>query len=89
MPAVVQVPTTVEQLDQVRSLMRAFIVWHKARHREDIHLIDAYFDAGAFEQELASLPGQVRPSARSVAPRHNGGNACWLCGASRNRFRFL
>ena len=61
MPAVVQVPTTVQQLDQVRSLMRSFIVWHKARHREDIHLIDAYFDAEAFEQELASLPGKYVP----------------------------
>ncbi len=29
MPAVVQVPTTVQQLDQVRSLMRSFIAWHK------------------------------------------------------------
>jgi hypothetical protein len=63
MPAVVQVPTTVEQLDQVRSLMRAFIVWHKARHREDIRLIDAYFDAGAFEQELA---GTVLAAAGAV-----------------------
>ena len=33
----------------------------KARHREDIHLIDAYFDAEAFEQELASLPGKYVP----------------------------
>jgi len=61
MPAVVQVPTTVQQLDQVRSLMRSFIAWHKARHREDIHLIDGYFDAEAFEQELASLPGKYVP----------------------------
>jgi GNAT superfamily N-acetyltransferase len=61
MSAVVRVPTTVQQLDQVRSLMRSFIAWHKARHREDIHLIDAYFDADAFEQELASLPGEYVP----------------------------
>jgi putative acetyltransferase len=61
MPAAVQVPATVQQLDHVRSLMRAFIAWHKERHREDIHLIDAYFDAEAFEQELASLPGKYVP----------------------------
>ena len=61
MLAVVQVPTTVQQLDQVRSLMRSFIAWHKERHRQDMHLIDAYFDAAAFEQELASLPGKYAP----------------------------
>jgi putative acetyltransferase len=61
MPAVVRAPTTLQQLDQVRSLMRSFIAWHRARHREDTHLIDAYFDAGAFEQELASLPGKYVP----------------------------
>ena len=57
----VQVPVTSAQLDQVRSLMRSFIAWHKERHREDIHLIDAYFDADPFEQELASLPGKYAP----------------------------
>ena len=61
MPAVVQVPTTPQQLDQVRSLMRSFLVWHRERHLEDTHLIDAYFDADAFEQELASLPGKYAP----------------------------
>lgn len=58
MPASIQVPVTSQHLDHVRSLMRSFIAWHKERHREDIHLIDAYFDAEAFEQELASLPGK-------------------------------
>ena len=61
MLATVQVPTTTEQLDQVRSLMRSFVTWHRERHREDLHLIDAYFDARAFEQELASLPGEYAP----------------------------
>ena len=37
--------------------MRAFVAWHRERHVEDTHLIDAYFDAGAFEKELATLPG--------------------------------
>ena len=61
MIAAIQVPTTVQQLDQVRSLMRSFIAWHKERHREDMHLIDAYFDAEAFEHELASLPSKYAP----------------------------
>jgi GNAT superfamily N-acetyltransferase len=61
MPTSVQVPVTLEQLNQVRSLMRSFIAWHKDRHREDVHLIDAYFDAEGFEQELASLPGKYAP----------------------------
>jgi hypothetical protein len=29
--------------------MRSFIAWHKERHREDIHLINGYFDDAAFE----------------------------------------
>lgn len=57
----VEVPTTNEQLDQVRGLMRAFTDWHRQRHLEDIHLIDQYFDAAAFEEELASLPGKYAP----------------------------
>jgi len=61
MPIALQVPTTAQQLDHVRSLMRAFIAWHRERHREHLHLIDAYFDAEAFEQELASLPGKYVP----------------------------
>jgi ribosomal protein S18 acetylase RimI-like enzyme len=61
MPGVVQIPTTVQQLDQVRSLMPSFIAWHRERHREDTHLIDAYFDDQAFEQELAALPGKYAP----------------------------
>lgn len=37
--------------------MRAFVAWHRGRHTQDLHLIDAYFDAQAFEAELAGLPG--------------------------------
>ena len=55
MPIAVQVPKTPTQLDEVRALMRSFIVWHKERHLEDIHLINAYFGDAAFEEELASL----------------------------------
>src|SRR6266446_10679442 len=61
MPIAIQVPKTPAQLDQVRALMRSFIAWHKERHGEDIHLIKAYFDDAAFEDELASLPGEYVP----------------------------
>src|SRR4030095_15834179 len=61
MPLAVHVPKTPAQLDQVRALMRSFIGWHKERHREDIDLVNAYFDDAAFEDELASLPGKYGP----------------------------
>jgi GNAT superfamily N-acetyltransferase len=57
----VLIPTTVEHLDHVRALMRAFIAWHRQRHLEDLALIDSYFDAAAFEAELAGLPGKYAP----------------------------
>ena len=57
----VKVPETTGELDQVRALMRAFIAWHRQRHPLDLDLIDSYFDEAAFEQELASLPGEYAP----------------------------
>ena len=57
----VLVPATVAQLDDVRDLMRAFIAWHRQRHQQDLALIDSYFDAAAFEAELARLPGTYAP----------------------------
>lgn len=57
----VKIPATTEELDQTRALMRAFVAWHRERHQQDLALIDAYFDNEAFEQELASLPGQYAP----------------------------
>jgi GNAT superfamily N-acetyltransferase len=34
------------------------VSWHRQRHTEDLALIDEYFDAGAFEEELSTLPGK-------------------------------
>lgn len=57
----ISTPQSAEQLDQVRALMRAFVAWHRERNVRDIRLVDAYFDAGAFEEELATLPGDYSP----------------------------
>lgn len=57
----IHTPHSVEQLDQVRALMRAFVAWHRERNAQDIRLVDTYFDAGAFEEELATLPGDYAP----------------------------
>ena len=56
--------TTKEQLDAVRTLIRAFVAWHRERHYEDLALIDQYFDAKDFEAELAGLPGKYGPEKR-------------------------
>ena len=50
--------TTDDQLNHVRDLIRAFVAWHRQRHQADLSLIDQYFDAKAFEEELATLPGK-------------------------------
>ena len=49
---------TDDQLNHVRDLIRAFVAWHRQRHQADLALIDQYFDAKAFEEELATLPGK-------------------------------
>lgn len=57
----VSLATTPTQLDQVRSLIRGFVSWHRQRHHEHLDLIDQYFDAKDFEYELESLPGKYGP----------------------------
>jgi hypothetical protein len=58
-------PAQPAELDDVRALMRAFVAWHRARHVEDIDLIERYFDQRAFDEELAGLPGKyTRPHGR-------------------------
>jgi GNAT superfamily N-acetyltransferase len=64
---------SAEQLEDVRTLMRAFIAWHRDRHREDLDLIDRYFDPVAFEVELSGLPGKYgSPEGRLLLARSDG-----------------
>lgn len=64
------------ELDDVRALMHAFVAWHRARHAQDLALIDRYFDARAFEAELAGLPGKyARPEGRLLIAYHRGAPA--------------
>src|SRR5690349_4154966 len=61
------------ELDDVRSLMRAFVAWHRERNREDIALVDRYFDEGAFDAELAGLPGKyAQPKGRLLIAYKDG-----------------
>jgi putative acetyltransferase len=55
-----------EQLDQVRTLIREFVFWHRQEHQDDLPLIDEYFNAEDFEDELASLPGEYAPPKGSL-----------------------
>jgi GNAT superfamily N-acetyltransferase len=68
-------PRSAEHLDQVRALMRAFVAWHRERHVQDLHLIDAYFDADAFEEELATLPGDYSRPHGALLVAHSGSAA--------------
>jgi GNAT superfamily N-acetyltransferase len=61
------------ELDDARSLMRAFVAWHRERHVEDIDLIERYFDQRAFDDELAGLPGKyARPDGRLLVAYDDG-----------------
>ena len=62
-----------DELREVRQLMRAFIDWHRDRHRAESSLIDRYFDPDLFEAELNALPGKFsRPHGRLLLARYRG-----------------
>lgn len=50
-------PHTDTQYGHVRSLIRAFIHWHRQRHT-DSSLTNDYFDQVTLEQEIAALPAK-------------------------------
>jgi GNAT superfamily N-acetyltransferase len=69
----IAVPKSTAQLDNVRTLMREFIAWHRRRHSEDTHLIDQYFDSAAFDEELRTLPGAYVPPRGQLLLATTGG----------------
>lgn len=72
MASIFQAATNTE-LNDVRTLMRAFVAWHRQRHAEDMALIERYFDAEAWEAELAGLPGKYAPPKGSLLIAYRGG----------------
>ena len=75
--------TTPTELNDVRTLMRGFVAWHRARHVEDITLINRYFDHRAFEEELAGLPGKYAQPFGSLLIAYQDGQPAG-CVALRN-----
>ena len=61
---VVAQPTAQADFDADRDLMRALISWHGKRHMQELALIEAYFDAAAFEEELVRAAGLLRATSR-------------------------
>jgi GNAT superfamily N-acetyltransferase len=45
-------------LDEVRRLFRAFVVWHHERQGQNAGLVTSYFDDAAWQAELDGLPGE-------------------------------
>jgi ribosomal protein S18 acetylase RimI-like enzyme len=83
MPDGILLATTDTELDDARTLMRDFVAWHRARHVEDISLINRYFDPKAFEAELAGLPGKYAPPHGALLLAYQDGAAAG-CVALRN-----
>ncbi|WP_374369740.1 GNAT family N-acetyltransferase [Dongia sp.] len=75
--------TTDIELDHARHLMQAFVAWHRSHHAADIALINRYFDAAAFAQELAGLPGHYAPPHGALLIAYHRGQPAG-CVALRN-----
>ena len=76
---------TAADLDEVRRLFRAFVVWHEGRQGDDLALLASYFDDDAWEAELAGLPGAYgdERAAPCCWPGSTGPRSgAWRCGGS-------
>jgi GNAT superfamily N-acetyltransferase len=78
----VHVAVSPTELDEVRTLFRALVTWHRDRHVEDLDMIGRYFDTGEFERELAELPGEYAPQSGRLLLAKIGGVAVG-CAALR------
>lgn len=64
---------TPAELAAVADLMRAFVSWQHVRHADNRDRIDAYFNPGGFEEELARLPEPfARPRGALLIARVRG-----------------
>ncbi len=52
---------TDSQIQQVRDLKRDYHAYQRQTYSDQLDLLEKYFDAHAFEEDLASLPGQFGP----------------------------
>ncbi len=63
-------------LDEVRRLFRAFVVWHGQRHGQNQGLLAAYFDDAGWQAELDGLPGEyAAPDGGALLLAWDGGTA--------------
>jgi putative acetyltransferase len=51
-----------DDLDEVRRLFRAFVVWHHERQGHNAGLVTSYFDGAGWHAELEGLPGEYAAS---------------------------
>lgn len=65
-----------EAFNDAAQLMREFLAWVRIRYRESPEMIDAYFDAAAWEDDLASLSeNYAAPDGVVLLARHASGTA--------------
>lgn len=65
-----------EEYEAAAQLMREFLAWVRVRYRESPGMIDAYFDAATWEEDLTSLSeGFAAPDGAVLLALHPNGPA--------------